>query len=81
VAPTEVVERLKTFNNPGGNTTNSDLEMAAEVLGYLVLEDVVSARWAHVGVCSDNSPTVSWQIRGMSKRSQVANCLLQVLAI
>lgn len=55
--------------------------MAAEVLGFLVLEAVVCTRHSHVGVCSDNSPTVSWQMRGASKRSSAANRLLRILAI
>ncbi|KAL7545707.1 hypothetical protein ACHAWF_009056, partial [Thalassiosira exigua] len=79
--PPEVVARLVTPDNPDGDITNSDLEMAAEVLGWLVLEAVVSTRHAHVGVCSDNWATVSWQTRGASKRSAVANRLLRVLAI
>ena len=77
----EVVDRLVTPENPNGDITNSDLEMAAEVLGWLVLEAVVSTRWAHVGICSDNWATVSWQMRGASKRSRVANRLLRVLAV
>ena len=79
--PTEVVARLVTASNPEGDITNSDLEMAAEVLGWLVLEAVTETKWAHVGVCSDNSATVAWQRRGASKRSRVANRLLRVLAI
>ena len=79
--PKEVRDRLVTFENPEGDITNSDLEMAAEVLGLLVLEANVCLRWIHVGCCSDNSATVAWQGRGASKRSRVANRLLRVMAI
>ena len=79
--PQEVRDRLITEDNPEGDITNSDLEMAAEVLGWLVLEANVSLHWAHVGVCSDNSATVAWQTRWASKRSRVANRLLRVLAL
>ena len=79
--PPEIRARLVTFNNPTGDITNSDLEMAAEVLGWLVLEAVVETRHTHVGVCSDNSATVAWQSRWASKRSRVANRLLRALAI
>ena len=79
--PKEVLDRLVTEDNPDGDITNSDLEMAAEVLGFIVLEANVSLRWEHVGVCSDNSATVAWQGRGASKRSIVANRLLRILAI
>ena len=57
--PLTVRKRLVTFENPDGTITNSDLEMAAEVLGWLVLEAIVDTRWAHVGACSDNSATVA----------------------
>ena len=78
--PEEVRARLVTQQNPTGDITNSDLEMAAEVLGWLVLEACVPLKWAHVGVCSDNMPTVAWATRWASKSSQVANRLLPVLA-
>ena len=38
-------------------------------------------RLAHVGVCSNNSPTVVWQARGASKQLDVVNHLLRILAI
>ena len=79
--PPEVAARLVTEDNPTGDITNSDLEMVAEVLGWLVLEANVCTRFTHVGVCSDNSATVGWQTRGASKRSAAANRLLRILAI
>ncbi|KAL7533742.1 hypothetical protein ACHAWF_007944 [Thalassiosira exigua] len=80
--PPEVKARLVTEDNPDGDITNSDLEMAAEVLGWLVLEACVpNLRWKHVGVWSDNTPTVAWTTRWASKRSAVANRLLRILAI
>ena len=59
--PSHVKERLVSFDNPEGDLTNSDLEMAAELLGWLVLEGLVATQWRHVEVCSDNSATVAWQ--------------------
>jgi hypothetical protein len=79
--PKEVTDQLITEDNPTGTITNSDLEMAAELLGWLVLEALKRLRHEHVGLCSDNSPTVAWQMRGASKRSAVANRLLRVLAV
>ena len=66
--PDEVRRRIVTLAKPTGDITNSDLEMAAEVLGWLVLEEVVPTRWIHAGVCSENSATVSWKTRGASRR-------------
>ena len=79
--PKEVIDRVVTWDNPDGDITNSDLEMAAELLDFLVLEACVTLRLEHVGVCSDNNATVAWQRRGASKRSAVANRLLRALAI
>ena len=61
--PVRARERLVTVENPTRDITNSDLEMSAEVIGWLVLEAVVSTRYIHVGVCSKNSDTVTWQSR------------------
>ncbi|KAL7549473.1 hypothetical protein ACHAWF_016306 [Thalassiosira exigua] len=55
--------------------------MAAEVLGWIVLEANAPTRHIHVGVCSDNWASVSWQERGASKRPPIANRLLRALAI
>jgi hypothetical protein len=79
--PQEIKDALMTWENPKGTVTNSDLEMAAELLGWLVLEGNVPLKHEHMGLCSDNSATVSWQMRGASRRSAVANRLLRVLAI
>ncbi len=68
-------------DNPNGDIKNLDLEMATEVLDWLVLESNVTTRHAHAGAYSDNSPTVAWQMRGASKQSVVANRLLRVLVI
>ena len=56
----EVRERLVTFENPTGDITNSDLDMAVELLSWLVLEAIVSTRYTHVGECSDNFATIAW---------------------
>ncbi|KAL7544964.1 hypothetical protein ACHAWF_008332 [Thalassiosira exigua] len=47
--PQEVVPRLVTPTNPERDITNSDLEMAAESLGWLVLEANVPLYHAHNG--------------------------------
>jgi hypothetical protein len=79
--PQEIRDRLVTDRNPDGDITNSDLEMLGALLGWIVLEAITCVRMAHVGMCSDNSPTVAWQTRGASKQSDVANRLLRILAI
>ena len=56
--PTKVRVRLVNFDNPTGNIKNYDLEMAAEVLSWLVLEALVSTQYIHVGLYSDSLSTV-----------------------
>ncbi len=56
----EIRDRLVTDDKPDGDITNLDLEMAAEVLGWLVLEAIVPTKHKHVGMCSDNSLMVAW---------------------
>jgi hypothetical protein len=50
--PQEIKDILMTWENPQGTITNSDLEMAAEFLGWLVLEGNVLLRHKHVELCS-----------------------------
>ena len=71
--PNHVKERLVLFDNPNDDLTNCDLEMAAELLGGLVLKGLVATCWTYMGVCSNNSVTVVWQRRGASKWSRMAN--------
>ena len=77
----EVQCRLVTFSNPTGDITNSDLELSAEVLGWLVFEGVVPTRWIHEGVYSDNYATASWQTQSESQRLRVENRFLRILTI
>ena len=57
--PDKVRRRFVTFTNTTGDIKNSDLRMAAEVMGWMVLEGLLPIRWIHAGVCSNNSATVS----------------------
>jgi hypothetical protein len=60
---------LEKYMHPTGRLTNSDLEMAALLLHYMVLQQEVDLRFIRVGVWSDNTPTVAWTTR-MADRSQ-----------
>jgi hypothetical protein len=68
-------------SNPRGRLTNSDLEMAAVLLHYMVLQQEVNLRFIRTGIWSDNTPTVAWTKR-MADRSQAptAGRLLRGLA-
>ena len=80
--PPEISCEVISDKNPTGKLTNSDLEMAAIVLGWLVLEGIdADLRHAHVGIYSDNTPSVSWTNKMASKRSNIAGHLLFALAM
>jgi hypothetical protein len=80
--PEDIKQDIKTFSNPSGRLSNSDLEMAGLVILWLVIEGVcVDLREKRVTLFSDNSSTVGWVTRLASKRSVVAEQLIQVLAL
>jgi hypothetical protein len=76
-----ITSQVVSTSNPRGSLTNSDLEMAAVLLHYLVLQQMVDLRYARTGVWSDNTPTVAWTKR-MADHSQAptAGRLLRGLA-
>ena len=50
-----------------GLISNSDLELAAELLQWLVLEYLVDTKHITTGVMSDNTPTVHWTLKMSAK--------------
>ncbi len=76
-----IASQVVSHDNPHGRLTNSDLEMAALLLQYMVLHQEVDMRFAWAGVLSDNTPTVAWTAH-MADRSNAptAGRLLQGLA-
>ena len=71
-----------TKDNPTGQITNSDLELAGLLMCWLVMEDVTPClRHKHVGLYCDNSAAVAWVDRMATRSSKVAGPLLMALAI
>ena len=81
--PQDITDRLVSFKNRKGDITNSDLEMAGVLLQWLVLEHIapISLKFAHIGIYSDNTPTVAWASRLNSSSSTIASHLLRALAL
>jgi hypothetical protein len=80
--PEDIKQDIKTFSKPLGRLSNSDLEMAGPVILWLLIEGVcVDLREKWVTLFSDNSPTVGWVTQLASKRSVVAERLIQALAL
>ncbi len=80
--PDDIKQDIISLNNPTGRLTNSNLEMAGLVILWLVIEGICNnLREKRVTLFSDNLPTVSWVTRLASKRSLVAERLVQALAL
>lgn len=80
--PADITKDINTPENRSGSITNSDLEMAGLLLLFCVMEQVCGPlRERHLGLFSDNSPTVSWVRRMASRRSLVAEQLVRGLAL
>jgi hypothetical protein len=82
VFPVDIAQDVVSLSNPHGSITNSDLELAAEVLavGVLIAKALI-IKHQPIGTLCDNSPTVSWIEKFASKsRSPTAGRLLRGLA-
>ena len=80
--PPDVANDIKTFENPGGRISNSDLEMAGLLLLWLAMEAVCGPlENKQLTIFNDNTPTIGWATKLASKRSVVAEHLVQALAL
>ena len=59
----------------------SELEMAAHLVQFIILEYIVPLKYKSVGIFSDNTPTVSWATKLCAKNSMLAGRLLRALAL
>ena len=66
--PQDIANDVVSDNNVKGSITNSDLELAAEVLAVgIILENATTIKHETIGTLCDNTPTVSWIERMASK--------------
>ncbi len=80
--PDDIRRDVRSASNPDGSITNSDLEMAALVMLFLVIEGTVSdLATKRVALYSDNSPSVHWVQRLAARNSDAAMQLIRVLAL
>ncbi len=77
----DIAREVVSVDSPKGRLTNSDLELAPEVLAVGVALEQVNAKYTPLGTLCDNTPMVSWVDRMAStSKSPTAGCLLQGLA-
>jgi hypothetical protein len=60
----EIQTRLVTFENPGGDINNSELDLAASVAQHEILAQQFDVREATIHNSSENVATVWWQHKG-----------------
>ena len=80
--PTNITSDVISDDNPNRSFTNSDLELAAEVLAVgVILDRGPCVKHAPIGTLCDNTPTVSWVKKMASKaKTPTAGRLLRGLA-
>ncbi len=80
--PCDIAADVITDDNPAGSITNSDLELAVEVLAIgVILELAPTIKHAPLGTLCDNTPSVSWVKKMASKaNTPTAGRLLRGLA-
>jgi hypothetical protein len=75
--PDEIYHRYKA-----GEITNSDLEQAGIVLAMMALESVTDMRHTPTRLYGDNSPSVSWSTRLVSKsKAHLSHRLIRAMAM
>ena len=70
----ELQNRLATPINPGGELDINDMEMARNLLSWLMFEVIVGTKnlfYKHVGLFINNTEAVSWIQRGAEKNPQL----------
>jgi hypothetical protein len=78
--PLHIVQQLVSASNPSGTITNSDLELAAIVLGVSTLTSVTPTNYDLLLCASDNTPAVAWCTKGSSSSVSPNAFLLRLLA-
>ena len=79
--PSKVQQRLVSIENPQGDITNSDLELAGSIAQQDVVAQHVDVRERTVHTLSDNTPTVHWQRKGSVTTLGPAAYLLRLQAL
>jgi hypothetical protein len=79
--PADIAQEVVLVDTPNGRLTNSDLELAAEVLAVGIALAQRTSKHTPLGMLYDNTPTVSWINKMASKsKSPTAGHLLRGLA-
>ena len=72
---------LVSWGNPGGDITNSDLELAGVIGGHDVAAHEVNVRHRNISTLCDNTPAVAWTLRGSVSQHAAVAYLLRLFAL
>jgi hypothetical protein len=79
--PSNVQQRLVSYDNPQGDINSSELELAASVAHHDVLAQAFDVQEATIHNSSDNIATVWWQRKGATSSSGPTARLLRLQAL
>jgi hypothetical protein len=79
--PDFITEAMVSWQNPSGNITNSDLELAATIAQHDVITQHIDIRERTVHTLTDNTPTAAWQTKGSTTTTGAAAYLLRLQAL
>jgi hypothetical protein len=78
--PQDLQDRLVSDDNPSGDITNSDLELAGTLLHEHILPPAHLAELSMITGC-DNTPAVAWRHKGSNSLSGPSSQLLRLAAL
>jgi hypothetical protein len=73
----DIVKDLVSFNDPSGQVTDSDLELAATIVQHDIAAHHCDVRERTMSGGSDNTPAVAWQGKGSTTTASAPAHLLQ----
>ena len=79
--PSDIQQRLVSWDNPTGDITNSDLELAGVLAQHDVAAQCFDVRHTTVATRNDNSSAVSWSLRGSVSRDGIVAYLLRLFSL
>mmetsp|Transcript_50704 Transcript_50704/g.122309 ORF Transcript_50704/g.122309 Transcript_50704/m.122309 type:complete len:800 (-) Transcript_50704:1111-3510(-) len=79
--PDDIQKRVVSFDNPGGDITNSDLELAATIIQEAVLAEHCDVAESTITTGCDNTAAVSWRTHGSTTTKGPAAYLLRTAGL
>lgn len=79
--PPDIQAQVVSWDNPKGNLTNSDLELAGTIAGLDVVTSQHDVREHTISTLTDNTPALAWQRKGSTTTTGPAAYLLRLRAL